>query len=59
MEKKEGIGKPQNTDYKDIHMPKATPVGFIIGVLSGLFGFAMIWHMWLVVALSLLGIVMA
>ena len=34
--------------YKDIHMPKNTSIGFLIGAFSLVFGFAMIWHiMWL------------
>ncbi len=31
--------------YEDIHMPKNTAMGFVIGVLAGLFGFAMVWEM--------------
>jgi cytochrome o ubiquinol oxidase subunit 1 len=43
--------------YHDIHMPKNTGTGFIIAVLSGLFGFAMIWHItWLTLA-GLLGLI--
>jgi cytochrome o ubiquinol oxidase subunit 1 len=36
--------RPQR--YLDIHMPKNTGVGFIIGMLAFGFGFAMIWHIW-------------
>lgn len=39
--------KPQ---YIDIHMPKNTPVAFIIGMIVFLLGFAIIWQIvWLVV----------
>jgi cytochrome o ubiquinol oxidase subunit 1 len=31
--------------YTDIHMPKNTSLGFLIGVFGGLFGFAMSWDM--------------
>ena len=31
--------------YDDIHMPKDTPMGFIIAIFAGILGFAMIWHM--------------
>ncbi|TAK77621.1 MAG: cytochrome o ubiquinol oxidase subunit I, partial [Gammaproteobacteria bacterium] len=42
--------------YEDIHMPKNTSVGFIIAMLSGVVGFAMIWHItWLMVA-GLIGV---
>jgi cytochrome o ubiquinol oxidase subunit 1 len=30
-----------------IHLPQNTAAGFVIAALSGAFGFAMIWHMWL------------
>lgn len=30
--------------YEDIHLPKNTAIGFIIGVLAGIFGFAVIWQ---------------
>ena len=35
-----------------IHMPKNTAAGIFLGGISALFGFAMIWHMWLVVVAS-------
>ena len=31
--------------YMDIHMPKNTSIGFLIGVIGGVFGFAMVWDM--------------
>ena len=31
--------------YEDIHMPRNTSIGFLIGVIGGVFGFAMIWEM--------------
>lgn len=54
--------KAKNIEYEDIHMPKNTPAGFILGALSFIFGFAFVWHiMWLVVASSILmlGVVIA
>jgi cytochrome o ubiquinol oxidase subunit 1 len=41
--------KPQ---YTDIHMPKNTSIGFLIGVFGGIFGFAMVWEMPIVAAVS-------
>jgi cytochrome o ubiquinol oxidase subunit 1 len=32
--------------YRPIHMPRNTGTGFIMAVLVGLAGFAMIWHIW-------------
>lgn len=41
-------GEPEKPVYKDIHMPKDTSTGFLIGMFSMLFGFAMVWHIgWL------------
>lgn len=36
---------PKDMHYQPIHMPKNTPVGFIIAIFSGITGFALIWHM--------------
>lgn len=42
--------------YEPIHMPKNTPHGFIIGILSFFFGFGMVWYIWWLVILSGVGI---
>lgn len=37
--------------YEDIHMPRNTSIGLIIGVFAGIFGFACTWHItWLAIA---------
>lgn len=46
----------QSFEYEKIHMPKNTAQGFNIGVLSFFFGFAVIWYMWWLAILSLVGI---
>jgi cytochrome o ubiquinol oxidase subunit 1 len=38
--------------FRAIHMPKNTGAGFYMAVLSFVFGFAMIWYMWLLAAVS-------
>ncbi len=43
--------------YEDIHMPRNTAAGFIIAAFSLLFGFAMVWHMWLFAAIGLVGMI--
>ncbi len=48
---------PLEHKYHDFHMPKNTPIGFYIGVLSFLMAFGMIWYMFWLSALSLLGII--
>lgn len=45
--------------YKPIHMPKNTAIGFFIGLFSLLFGFTMTWHMLALAVISLLGIVIS
>ncbi len=32
--------------YQDIHMPKNTAVGFVLGIFAFIFSFAMVWHIW-------------
>ena len=44
--KEKGIAYRRPAKYEDIHMPKNTAVGFVIGMLAFAFGFAMIWHIW-------------
>jgi cytochrome o ubiquinol oxidase subunit 1 len=41
--------------YKDITLPKDTPLGFIIAGFSFAFGFGMIWHIWWLAALGVVG----
>ncbi|MGV3278686.1 cytochrome o ubiquinol oxidase subunit I [Rickettsiales bacterium LUAb2] len=43
--KQKGLATTGNQDYQDIHMPKDTSIGFLIGVVSAVFGFAMVWEM--------------
>jgi cytochrome o ubiquinol oxidase subunit 1 len=45
--------------YTDIHMPKNTVVPVIIGGLSFIIGFAMVWRIWWLAALGLLAIIAA
>jgi cytochrome o ubiquinol oxidase subunit I len=43
--------------YDDIEMPKSTPAGLFIGILGGIFAFAMIWYIWWLAILGFLGMV--
>lgn len=43
--------------YEDIHLPVNTPMPFIIGMLSLVFGFAATWHMLWLAVISLIAIV--
>lgn len=55
--KQEGITPPKDSDYKDIVMPKNTSYGFLIGMVTLLFAFAIIWHIWWLVIVSFVAIV--
>lgn len=56
--KRRGAVRP-TTGFKPIHMPKNTGAGVIIAGLSTAFGFALIWHMWLLAGLAFAAIVVA
>ncbi|KQP33526.1 cytochrome o ubiquinol oxidase subunit I [Methylobacterium sp. Leaf104] len=49
--KKRGYARPLQ-GFKPIHMPKNTAAGLILGVLSIVFAFAMIWYIWWLAAVS-------
>ncbi|AJC50606.1 cytochrome o ubiquinol oxidase subunit I [Coxiella endosymbiont of Amblyomma americanum] len=48
---------PEDVQYENIHMPKNTAAGFLIAVFSGIFGFSIIWHMWIPAVLGLFSII--
>jgi cytochrome o ubiquinol oxidase subunit 1 len=41
--------------YTEIEMPRNSPTGFICAFFASLMGFALIWHIWWIVALAALG----
>ncbi|KQQ40576.1 cytochrome o ubiquinol oxidase subunit I [Methylobacterium sp. Leaf125] len=49
--KKRGYARPMQ-GFQAIHMPKSTAAGIILGVLSIVFAFAMIWYIWWLAAFS-------
>ncbi|QTS83963.1 cytochrome o ubiquinol oxidase subunit I [Coxiella endosymbiont of Amblyomma nuttalli] len=48
---------PEQVQYKDIHMPKNTPAGFVIAMFAGVFGFAIVWHMWIPMIIGIIGVI--
>jgi cytochrome o ubiquinol oxidase subunit 1 len=44
---------------KRIHMPRNTGTGPIVGAFSLMMGFALVWHIWWMAPLGLLGIVLS
>ncbi len=55
--KERGIAYQQPKRYRPIHMPKNTGAGYVNGVLAFLFGFAMVWYIWWLAVLCVLGMV--
>jgi cytochrome o ubiquinol oxidase subunit I len=56
-EMKQGKHAPSSPEYKDIHLPKNTPMGIYIGGSAFIFGFGLIWHMWWLAIIGLLAAV--
>jgi cytochrome o ubiquinol oxidase subunit 1 len=51
-------GKPTTPPhYADIHMPRNTSTGFIMGIFSGVLGFAMIWSIYWLAILAFLVVI--
>ncbi|HRF28529.1 MAG TPA: cbb3-type cytochrome c oxidase subunit I [Candidatus Saccharibacteria bacterium] len=44
--KESKLAVPKKSSYQDIWLPKNSGLGIGIAVCAGLFGFAMIWHIW-------------
>jgi cytochrome o ubiquinol oxidase subunit I len=42
-------------DYRDIEMPRNSPTGFVCAFFATVMGFALIWHIWWMVILGLVG----
>ncbi|WP_269619658.1 cytochrome o ubiquinol oxidase subunit I [Zhongshania sp. BJYM1] len=56
--KANGFVRP-STGFMPIHMPKNTAAGIVVAGISAVFGFAMIWHMWLLGGLSFAALLIA
>jgi len=55
--KQRGEAWPKPVKYTDIHMPRNTGTGVVIGAFSLVFGFAMIWHIWWLAIVGLVGMI--
>jgi cytochrome o ubiquinol oxidase subunit 1 len=53
--KQQGLDKAPPRPYEDIHMPRNSAIGPVLGAIAFVFGFAMIWHIWWLAGLSALG----
>ncbi|MDF1486535.1 cytochrome o ubiquinol oxidase subunit I [Ramlibacter sp. H39-3-26] len=43
--------------YEDIHMPRNTSTGLLMGLFSMVLGFALVWHIWWLALIGLVGMV--
>jgi cytochrome o ubiquinol oxidase subunit 1 len=43
------------TDYEPVEMPRNNPTGFVCAFFATVMGFALVWHIWWMVALGALG----
>ena len=57
--KEKGMAADKPTQYEDIHMPRNTVAGPLIGLISIAFGFALVWHIWWLVGVSAIGMFVA
>jgi cytochrome o ubiquinol oxidase subunit 1 len=55
--KKEGRTIPAESEYVDIWVPRNSGSGLIIGVLAGIAGFSIIWHLWWLLAIMIIAII--
>ncbi|GAB2783770.1 cytochrome o ubiquinol oxidase subunit I [Dyella kyungheensis] len=56
-DKQNGVAYVQPAKYEDIHMPRNTGVGVVMGAFGTVLGFALVWHIWWMAAVGLLGMI--
>ena len=56
-DKETGVAYKRPDHYEDIHMPRNTGAGVYIGIAGTILGFALVWHIWWLAALGLLGMI--
>ncbi len=57
--KQKGISQRATSNFEDIHMPKNSSIGIFVGVFSFLFAFGLIWYMFWLALVGLLGIIVS
>ena len=58
-DKENGKAYPTDVKYEEIHMPKSRTVGVVMALLLTVAGFAMVWHMWWLAVLGLVGTIVS
>ena len=56
--KRSGFRRPQD-GFLPIHMPKNTAAGIVLAGISLVCGFALVWHIWWLVAVSFVSLLVA
>jgi cytochrome o ubiquinol oxidase subunit I len=56
MKKRAKLERAANPRLEPIEMPKNSPIGFVIAFFATVGGFALIWHIWWMAVLGLIGI---
>ena len=49
--------RPHRSEYVDIHLPKNSSLGFVIGMVAMVFGLAIIWHIWWLAIVTIIAVV--
>jgi cytochrome o ubiquinol oxidase subunit 1 len=52
---KEQLLEHTEPEYRDIEMPRNSPTGFVCAFFATIMGFALIWHIWWMVILGVIG----
>ena len=47
-----GVTSEEESDYRDIHMPRNSATGFTCAFFATIMGFALIWHIWWLVGVA-------
>jgi cytochrome o ubiquinol oxidase subunit 1 len=48
-------GDREEPDYEDVEMPRNSPTGFVCAFFATVMGFALIWHIWWMAILGMIG----
>jgi len=52
-------GAVESAAYEDISAPRNSPLGFVTAFFTAMMGFALVWHIWWLASVPIIGIVVA
>ncbi len=55
--KQHKLTKTPKSTFKDVWLPRSSGTGIIVGVLAGLAGFSIIWHLWWLLAICFISVI--